>query len=82
MDLLEYSSSSHTTHHASAVAIVARGNPGARLGAASVTSRAGVVNVHAQVFIGTLNRLQKCELHHELQKRKRKEAELLANGNT
>lgn len=53
-------------HHASAVAIVAHRYPGARLATASVTSRAGVLDVYAQVFVGTLNRLQKGDLHQEL----------------
>lgn len=80
MDLLEYGSSSHTTHYASAVAIVAHRYLGARFATASITSRAGVLDVYAQVFVGTLNRLQKRELHQELPKRN--EAELLAGGYT
>lgn len=41
------------THHASAVTVVAHRHLGAGLAATPVTSRAGVLDVDAQVFIGT-----------------------------
>lgn len=40
-------------HHAGAVTVVADGHLGARLAAASMTSQAGVLDVHTQVFICT-----------------------------
>lgn len=50
-DLLEHKG--QKTHHASAVTVVAHRHLSAGFAGTSVTSRAGVFNVHTQVFICT-----------------------------